>query len=95
MLGALNRAVGYAVAAYISALVAHERADALSVGLKIGLVIGIFTAVLGPFTPFIEWVADHVPEKRMGVFGIGLILIGFAMQSVQYWVALLDVGVRP
>jgi hypothetical protein len=32
-----------------------------------------------------------VPEKRMGVFGVGLILLGFALQSVQYWVALLDV----
>jgi hypothetical protein len=30
----------------------------------------------------------------MGVFGLGLILIGFALQSVQYSVALLDVSVR-
>jgi hypothetical protein len=30
----------------------------------------------------------------MGVFGVGLILIGFALQSVQYWVALLDVSIR-
>jgi hypothetical protein len=30
----------------------------------------------------------------MGVFGVGLLLIGFALQSVQYWVALLDVGIR-
>ena len=30
----------------------------------------------------------------MGVFGVGLILIGFSLQSVQYWVALLDVTVR-
>ena len=44
--------------------------------------------------PFVEWIADHVPEKRMGVFGVGLILIGFALQSVQYWVALLDVSIR-
>jgi hypothetical protein len=29
----------------------------------------------------------------MGVFGVGLILIGFALQSIQYWVELLDVGV--
>ena len=43
--------------------------------------------------PFVEWMADHVPEKRMGVFGVGLILIGFALQSVQYWVALLDVNI--
>jgi hypothetical protein len=30
----------------------------------------------------------------MGVFGIGLILIGFTLQSFQYWVALLDVSVH-
>jgi hypothetical protein len=28
------------------------------------------------------------------VFGIGLILVGFTLQSVQYWVSLLDVTVR-
>jgi len=38
--------------------------------------------------------ADHVPAKLMGVVGIGLILAGFALQSVQYWLTLLDVGVR-
>ena len=59
--------------------------SALSVGLEAGLVIGVVTAILGACTPFIEWSADHVPEKRMGVFGVGLILIGFALQSVQYW----------
>jgi hypothetical protein len=93
-LAAVNRTAGYAVAGYISALMAHQRANALSVGLKAGLVIGVVTAIVTPWTPFIEWSADHVPEKRMGVFGIGLILIGFALQSVQYWVALLDVSVR-
>jgi hypothetical protein len=43
--------------------------------------------------PLVEWGADRVPEKRMGVFGVGLILTGFALQSVQYWVALLDARV--
>jgi hypothetical protein len=38
--------------------------------------------------------ADHLPEKRMGVFGVGLILTGFTLPSVQYWVVLLDVGIR-
>ena len=93
-LAVLNRTVGYAVAGYISALTAHQRANALSVGVKAGLVIGVVTAIANTCTPFIEWTADHVPEKRMGVFGVRLILIGFALQSVQYWVALLDVGIR-
>jgi len=30
----------------------------------------------------------------MGVFGLGLILMGFGLQSAQYWVVLLDVGIR-
>jgi hypothetical protein len=93
-LGALNRTVGYAAAGYISALAAHQRAHALGVGVKAGLVIGAVTAIAMACVPFIEWFADHLPEKRMGVFGVGLILIGFALQSVQYWVLLLDKGIR-
>jgi hypothetical protein len=93
LLATMNRTVGYTVAGYISALTAH-RPNALSVGVKAGLAIGLVTAIAIPFTPFVEWSADRVPEKRMGVFGVGLILIGFALQSVQYWLALLDVAVR-
>ena len=94
LLAAVNRTVGYAAAGYICAMAAHERANALAVGLKAGLAIGVVTAIVNACTPFIEWTADHVPEKRMGVFGVGLILIGFALQSVQYWLALLDVSIR-
>jgi hypothetical protein len=93
-LAVVNRTVGYTVAGYVSALMAHQRANALSVGVKAGLVIGVVTAIAGSCTPFVEWMADHVPEKRMGVLGVGLILIGFGLQSVQYWLALLDVSMR-
>jgi hypothetical protein len=92
-LAAVNRAAGYAAAGYISALVAHERAIALNVGLRAGLAVGLITVIAIACVPLIEWMADRVPEKRMGVFGVGLILTGFALQSVQYWVALLDVRV--
>jgi len=94
LLAAANRAVGYAVTGYVSSLVAQQREHAIAVGLKTGLALGVVTAIGGACTPFVEWMADHVPEKRMGVFGIGLILIGFTFQSVQYWLALLDVSVR-
>jgi hypothetical protein len=89
-----NRTVGYAVTGYVSSLVAQEPKDAIAVGLKTGLTLGVVTAVAGAFTPFVEWTADHVPERGMGVFGVGLILVGFMLQSVQYWVALLDISVR-
>src|ERR1051326_1374276 len=94
ILAAVNRTFGYGVTGYISALTAGQRANALGVGVKAGLVIGLVTAVAMPFTPFVEWSADHVPERRMGVFGVGLILVGFTLQSVQYWLALLDVSVH-
>lgn len=92
-LAALNRTVGYAAAGYFSALAAHQRENALNVGLKAGLVIGVVTAISSACTSLIEWIADRVPEKRMGVFGIILIVVGFSLQSIQYWVALLDVEI--
>lgn len=90
LLAAVNRTFGYAAAGYVSALAAGQRTNALSVGVKAGVTIGLVTAIVGSCTPFIEWSADHVPEKRMGVLGVGLIIIGFALQSVQYWMTLLD-----
>ncbi|HTS31258.1 MAG TPA: hypothetical protein VMH81_35540 [Bryobacteraceae bacterium] len=92
-LAALNRTAGYTVTGYFSSLAAHQRLNAWSVGLKVGLAIGVVTAVFSACTPFVEWSADHVPEKRMGVYGIILILAGFALQSVQYWVTLFDVKI--
>jgi hypothetical protein len=94
LVAVMIRTVGYAAAAYVSALAAQRRAGAIGVGVVVGLAIGLVTAISSAFMPVIEWGADRVPEKRMGVFGIGLILIGFALQSVQYWVALLDVSIR-
>jgi hypothetical protein len=93
-LAAVNRMVGYTVTGYVSSLVAQQPEHAIAVGLKAGVAIGLVTAIAGTCTPFIEWMADHVPEKSMGVFGVGLIITGFALQSVQYWLALLDVSIR-
>ena len=94
LLAALNRTFWYGVAGYVSALAGHQRTRALALGLTAGLAIGAVTAIVSACTPFIEWTADHLPARRMGVVGIALILSGFALQSVQYWVTLLDVNVR-
>ena len=93
-LAAVNRTAGYAIAGYVSALAGHQRAKALTFGLEAGLVIGVVTAISTACTPFIEWTADHVPARRMGVLGVGFILIGFTLQSIQYWVTLLNVSIR-
>jgi len=94
LLAALNRTVGYGVAAWLCAQLAHQPERAPSFALRIGLTIGVVTAVSSASTPVIEWGADHIPERRMGVFGVALILLGFALQSVQYWITLLALPVR-
>jgi hypothetical protein len=94
LLAGVNRTAGYTVAGYVSSLVAHERAHAVAVGLKAGLAIGLVTVVSSSFVPFVEWTADRLPERRMGVFGVAMILIGFTLQSAQYWATLLDASVR-
>src|SRR5579862_9277657 len=90
----VNRVIGYTVAGYISATIAHQQTRALALGIKAGLTIGAVTVVSVAFVPFVEWTADHVPAKRMGVFGVALILIGFTLQAVQYCVAFMDIPVR-
>jgi hypothetical protein len=92
LLTVANRTAGYALAGYLSSLVAQHREQAVAIGLRSGLAVGLVTAIIIPFMPFVEWTADHVPERRMGAIGVGLILLGFALQSVQYWLALLARG---
>lgn len=94
LLAAVNRTIGYGAAGYISALISHQRARALSLGLKVGLLVGLVTVISTSCAPFIEWMAERMPQRRMGVIGIGLILAGFSLQSVQYWVTLLSPQVR-
>lgn len=90
VIAALNRTAGYTAAGYLSSLAAQQKEHAMAVGLKAGLVIGLVTAIIGPLSPLVEWQADRIPERRMGVLGIGLILIGFTLQSVQYWATLIE-----
>jgi hypothetical protein len=94
LLAGVNRTLGYAASGYVSSLAAQHREHAIAVGLKTGLAIGAVTVIVGSFMPFVEWVADRLPEKRMGVIGVGLILTGFTLQSAQYFVVLLDVNLR-
>lgn len=94
LLAGVNRAVGYLIAGYISSIVAQHREQAIAVGLKTGLAVGVVTLVANACAPFIEWTADRMPQRRMGVIGVILILIGFLMQSIPYWLTLLDVNVK-
>ena len=89
----LVRTVGYTATALLcSALVRHVD-HAWAFAIRVGLVIGVVTGIGGAVVPLIEYFADNLPERRLGAFGIVLILCGFALQSFQYWVVVLDVRV--
>lgn len=89
--GTVVRTVGYfATALLCSALVHHVN---WTFAMRVGLVTGVVTGVGQTVNPYIEYLADNLPERWLGVFGIGLILCGFALQSLQYWLVLLDARV--
>jgi hypothetical protein len=89
--GTVIRTVGYIAAALVCSAFVHHIDHAWSFALRVGLVTGIVTGIGVTVNPYIEYYADNLPERRLGAFGIGLILCGFAMQSFQYWLALFDV----
>jgi hypothetical protein len=89
--GTVNRTFGYLVTALICSALVHHLEHALTFAIRVGLVTGLVTGVGVAAYPFIEYYADKLPERRLGVIGVGLMLCGFALQSIQYWVALFDV----
>jgi hypothetical protein len=89
--GTLIRTVGYTVTALVCSAFIHHVDHAWSFAIRVGLVTGIVTGVGTTVYPYIEYYADNLPERRLGVFGIALMLCGFAFQSIQYWLALFDV----
>jgi hypothetical protein len=91
--GILLRMLGNTATALVCGALVRHVDHVWWFALRVGLVIGVVTGVGVAIGPLIEYFADNLPERRLGVFGIVLILCGFALQSFQYWVVLLDVRV--
>jgi hypothetical protein len=89
--GTVVRTVGYIATALVCSAFIQHVDHAWSFAIRVGLVTGIVTGIGMTVNPYIEYYADNLPERWLGVFGIGLILCGFALQSLQYWLALFDV----
>ncbi len=93
-LGTVFRTIGYTLAALLCSAFVHHIEHAWQFALRVGVVTGLVTGVGITVNPLIEYYADNLPERRLGAFGIGLIFCGFALQSLQYWLSLLDVHIR-
>jgi hypothetical protein len=92
--GTVKRTVGYIAAALLCSAVVRHVEHAWLFALRLGLVTGVVTGVGITVNPFIEYYADNLAERRLGTFGICLVLCGFVLQSVQYWTVILDVPMQ-
>jgi hypothetical protein len=63
--------------------------------LRLGLVSWIAGTTVGHAAPFVERFADQVSPRRLGAIGAVLILGGLLLQSLQYWVVVLNMQLRP
>jgi hypothetical protein len=91
--GTVIRTIGYIATALVCSSLVHHVDHPWAFALRVGLVTGLVTGIGMTVTPYIEYYADNLPERRLGIFGIVLILCGFGLQSVQYWLSLFDVHV--
>ena len=91
--GTVLRTLGYSASALVCGIFAQHLEHPWRFAVRVGVVTGLVTAVGLTVNPYIEYYADRLPARTLGVLGIVLILCGFVLQSVQYWVALLDVQV--
>jgi hypothetical protein len=89
----LIRTAGYIAAAMLCSVFVRHLAHPWLFASRLGIVTGLVTGVGMAFSPHIEYYADHIPQRLMGVVGIGLMFCGFALQSAQYWIAIFDVHV--
>src|SRR5262249_33580825 len=89
--GTFVRTIGYIATALVCSTLIHHLDHPWLFALRVGLVTGLATGVGITLNPYIEYDADQLPERRLGTFGIALILCGFSLQSLQYWLALFDV----
>jgi hypothetical protein len=89
----LIRTAGYMAAALLCSAVVRHVEHPWIFALRLGGVTGLVTGALMAFSPYVEYYADNLPQRRMGVFGVALMFCGFALQSLQYWLAVFDVRV--
>src|SRR5260370_10682271 len=89
--GTIVRTVGYIATALICSTLVRHIDHPWSFAIRVGLVTGLVTGFGILVNPFIEYYADNLPQRRLGAFGIGLILCGFTLQSLRYWLELFYV----
>lgn len=82
----------------VSALLAGQVAGqgvtgALGFAVKVGLVVSVVGGLLAAVVPLVEAWVEQLPPRRLGAFGVVLLLLGMLLQSLQHWLLIFDVPV--
>ena len=93
LMAIIIRTFGYMGAALVCGVLFPHIEHPIDFAIRVGVTTGVVSGLGLLCRPFIERFADNLPERALGVFGVLLILCGFALQSLQYWLTLLDVRV--
>ena len=93
LVASLLHAIAVSVAGILASLLTEPGTHWLYVGLRLGLAAGVVSALVSLLSPAIEWRIDNLPERRLGMLGLGLILRGMILQSIQYWSVVLNIPV--
>ena len=88
------RAFAVSVAGVIAGFFSSLESDQLLLGLKLGFAAGVVSTLVALFSPPLEWWVENLPDRRLGIAGLGLIFVGMLLQSAQYWVVVLNIPVR-
>jgi hypothetical protein len=81
--GAVLRGIGIGAAGALSGAITG-RPEAFLYGIQIGLVAGTLNSAVAMISPMVEWWAEHLPDRALGGYGAVLVLIGSALQTLQY-----------
>jgi hypothetical protein len=90
-LASLYRGVAVSTAGILAGLLSSS--TSVWLGLRLGLAAGVVSALISLFSPIIEWRIENLPERRLGMIGVSLILAGVVLQSIQYWLTVFAVPV--
>ena len=85
----LVRGVMIGLAGVISGAITG-RSEAFLHGIQIGLIVGVLNTTVTILSPLVEWWADNLPDRALGGYGAFMVLIGSALQTVQYITPLIS-----
>ena len=90
MVASLWRGVAVGAAGVLAAILSPIKQYTVIFGLDLGLAAGMVSALVGSCGPVIEWWIGALPKEWLGVAGLVLIFTCTALQSLQYWIVVLD-----